>query len=209
MDFLRFNFSNNTLTVEVEVASPILFDLDFQLEIRDQNDMATSFHIRQQGWDVSWLPKGTYCLRVNLNESGIDPQIFRFRMIGMDNANNAARVLCECNGEFEIESVRDVLNPGIFWQLDSTSLDISKFSWKKGYEDWFYRHFDHASRVIKDLMFANSDRLKGKVLDVGCGDGVTDCLLATWENRAAQGTLTSLTRATGARRSVVNESACA
>ena len=50
---------------------------------------------------------------------------------------------------------------------------IEHFSWKKGPQNWFYKHFDHAARVIIYYMFEDSPLLQGKILDIG-GDGITD-----------------------------------
>ncbi|MCF6318431.1 MAG: methyltransferase domain-containing protein [Proteobacteria bacterium] len=165
--------SNNLINCVLQVNSPILFDIDFQLDLI-KGDQQQSFHIRQKNWDISWLLKGTYQLSINLNESEIQPNDYTIRIVVMDNANTKPRILNESTSEFTLENTRKVLSPSIHWDISSTDFDINKFSWKKGHSDWFYRHFDHASRVIKDLMFASSDALKGKILDVGCGDGITD-----------------------------------
>lgn len=165
--------NNNQINCELRVSSPILFDIDIQLDLIN-DEQQQSFHIRQKGWDVSWLLKGTYQLSINLNESEIQTNEYRIRIVAMDNANITPNILAESSSEFTLENTRKVLSPNIHWDLRSTDFDVNKFSWKKGHSDWFYRHFDHASRVIKDLMFANSDVLKGKILDVGCGDGITD-----------------------------------
>ncbi len=167
------SFNNNVITCQLEVLSSILFDIDLQLDLTHDNQQQ-SFHIRQKGWDVSWLLKGTYQVIINLSESDIVEQDYSIRLVVMHDANCTATVLDECHGNIEITQIRKVLSPSIHWDIQSSDFDVNKFSWKKGHADWFYRHFDHASRVIKDLMFANSDKLKGKILDVGCGDGITD-----------------------------------
>ena len=40
-------------------------------------------------------------------------------------------------------------------------------------QDWFFRHFDHAAATVVSYMLADSPKLKGRILDVGCGDGIT------------------------------------
>jgi ubiquinone/menaquinone biosynthesis C-methylase UbiE len=62
------------------------------------------------------------------------------------------------------------------WQIKSLdgSCRISELSWNKQHDDWFFRHFDHASRVVINMMLGDSPQLKGKILDVGCGDGIID-----------------------------------
>ena len=50
---------------------------------------------------------------------------------------------------------------------------IENLSWKRGHEDWFFRHFDHAAATVVSYMLADSPKLRGRILDVGCGDGIT------------------------------------
>ena len=165
--------TDNILVCSVEVVSDILFDVDFQIDLATDAGQQ-SFHIRQKGWDVSWLPKGVYTLTVNLNESHVEDAEYRLRVVAMDNANAQPRILQDAIDSMAISNKREVLSPDVFWDLTANEFDINELSWKKGYSDWFFLHFDHAARVVKELMFNNSDVLKGKILDVGCGDGVTD-----------------------------------
>ncbi|WP_395377006.1 class I SAM-dependent methyltransferase [Marinicella sp. W31] len=164
---------NNVIVCQIDVVSEMLFDVDFQVDLATDAGQQ-SFHIRQKGWDISWLPKGSYSLIINLSESDIEATNYRVRVVAMDNANGKPRVLSDCVDSIVVSNPRKVLSPDIYWDLQAQDFDINELSWKKGYSDWFYLHFDHAARVIKELMFNNSDKLKGKILDVGCGDGVTD-----------------------------------
>src|SRR6185436_10216272 len=51
---------------------------------------------------------------------------------------------------------------------------VDGLSWRKGAGDWFHKHFDHAARTVMSYMLGDSPLLDGRVLDVGCGDGITD-----------------------------------
>lgn len=51
---------------------------------------------------------------------------------------------------------------------------IDQLSFRRGHQDWFFRHFDHAAGVIGDYLLDDSPLLQGRILDVGCGDGITD-----------------------------------
>ncbi len=51
-------------------------------------------------------------------------------------------------------------------------------SWRKGHADWFFRHFDHAGPTVISYMLGDSPLLRGRILDVGCGDGITDLSVA-------------------------------
>jgi SAM-dependent methyltransferase len=55
---------------------------------------------------------------------------------------------------------------------------IGSLPWQKGHGDWFFRHFDHAAATIMTYILADSPLLRGRILDVGCGDGITDLSIA-------------------------------
>ncbi len=61
------------------------------------------------------------------------------------------------------------------WCLDQDSqVKISALSWQKGLDNWFHRHFCHATTVIGETFLAGSDTLSGRILDIGAGEGITD-----------------------------------
>jgi SAM-dependent methyltransferase len=62
------------------------------------------------------------------------------------------------------------------WSIQSAegTVPVERLAWNRGHEDWFYRHFDHAALVIIELLLKNHPALQGRILDVGCGDGITD-----------------------------------
>jgi len=61
------------------------------------------------------------------------------------------------------------------WQLaEETKHVVAKLSWQGGMENWFHRHFCHAAVVVGELFLANSPLLRGRILDIGAGDGITD-----------------------------------
>ncbi len=62
------------------------------------------------------------------------------------------------------------------WSLQSApgTFAIEELGWNRGHEDWFYRHFDHAALVVSDYLLKRHPLLKGRILDVGCGDGIID-----------------------------------
>jgi SAM-dependent methyltransferase len=60
----------------------------------------------------------------------------------------------------------------------SPSVPLDNLSWRRGHSDWFYRHFDHAGPVVHSYMLGDSPTLRGRILDVGCGDGITDLSIA-------------------------------
>lgn len=61
------------------------------------------------------------------------------------------------------------------WVLDEESRRrIEALSWQKGMTNWFHRHFCHAALVIGESFLADSPQLRGRILDVGAGEGITD-----------------------------------
>lgn len=64
---------------------------------------------------------------------------------------------------------------GASWRMtDETRLRINNLSWQKGMSNWFHRHFCHAALVIGESFLDHSPLLRGRILDVGAGDGITD-----------------------------------
>ncbi len=163
----------NTMQVQLQINCAIVYDIDFQFDMTIDGEV-NSYHIRQKGWDIAWLIAGKYDLTINLNEMNLACGEYSLRLIVLDNANNMPKLQDECLFTLKICKGTQVLSPSVFWNLQAHDYNLDEIAWKKGFDDWFYRHFVHATRVIKDLMFANSDKLKGKILDVGCGDGITD-----------------------------------
>lgn len=61
------------------------------------------------------------------------------------------------------------------WVPDQeTRRRIDALSWQKGMTNWFHRHFCHAALVIGESFLADSPLLRGRILDVGAGEGITD-----------------------------------
>lgn len=170
------------IRLDFAVIVDLCFDIDVQLQL---NDAATgaerrSCHIRQAGWDVAWLPRGRYRAEFTLptEEWPTGPQAIR------------ALLWRDANGTpvLEDERVGDPVSLGAgatdearnraarpHWTLEGLDgVPVGDLSWNRGHEDWFFKHFDHAARVIVHLMLGQSELLKGRILDVGCGDGMTD-----------------------------------
>jgi SAM-dependent methyltransferase len=168
-----------TFQAHIQVDDLIIFDLDFQLRIRDRKTSVEVYsrHIRQQGVDIAWLPRGNYCLDVGLNDLVLPAGNYKFDLLAWSKANGKPVLHDEADIDGVLSEPLD--DPGISqaqWRIKSSdkNCDISELSWNKQHSDWFFRHFDHASRVIINMMLDDSPRLQGKILDVGCGDGIID-----------------------------------
>jgi len=154
----------------------ILFDLDLQIQLFDPaGTEKLSQHINQAGWDITWLPQGQYEVTVKPAVENIPGGFYTLRASVSSNVNHQAihHATSEVPIELDQPDKGTLVQPA--WQLNSPDgVNLSKLSWHKGHDDWFFLHFDHAARVIIDQLLGNSPQLKGRILDVGCGDGITD-----------------------------------
>jgi SAM-dependent methyltransferase len=156
--------------------APILFDLDLQIQLFDPAGAEKlSQHISQAGWDITWLPRGRYEAVVKPGLENISSGSYTLK--ATVSSNRDSEPVHHAISEISVELVQaepDTLSQPV-WQLASPGdVDLSKLSWRKGQDDWFFLHFDHAARVIINQLLGNSPKLKGRILDVGCGDGITD-----------------------------------
>lgn len=122
------------------------------------------------GW-LGWLPRGRWQFSATFAQAG--PAV---RILARLHAGHGRRrqVLAEAEWRCDGGSASQWPAPG--WQaraLDGTTT-IDQLSFRRGHEDWFFRHFDHAAGVIGDYLLDDSPLLQGRILDVGCGDGITD-----------------------------------
>jgi len=168
-----------TFQAHIQVNELIVFDLDFQLRVRDRVNSVEVYsrHIRQQGVDIAWLPRGDYVLNVGLSDLVLPAGNYKFDLLTWSNANGRPVLHDEANIDGELaEPGDDPASGQAQWRIESSDeyCDISELSWNKQHSDWFFRHFDHATRVIVHMMLDDSPKLRGKILDVGCGDGIID-----------------------------------
>jgi SAM-dependent methyltransferase len=127
---------------------------------------------------VGWLPRGRYRIDILLPDAlpaGRTP-------FGIDMRHGESMVDVSASGIHG-----EVLVPAgtsgvreIAWSLESLAPTppLGSLSWRRGDSDWFYRHFDHAASIVMSYILGDSPLLKGRILDVGCGDGITDLGIA-------------------------------
>ncbi len=153
---------------------------DLQFEVNWVNQQTGEIDHRsdsaEAGMDIAWLPRGSFridwlCPQLNLSSGDYRLHINVFRK-RLSEQMLAAQLAIDVSVSGEHDSAG--ITPS--WQLKSLTegIDVDTLAWKQGDSNWFYRHFDHACRVIVDYMLGGSDLLKGHILDVGCGDGITD-----------------------------------
>jgi len=177
--FLKSEAPGYCLHAELHVASLILFDLDFQLRIRGCNSGKDvySHHIRQQGVDITWLPRGSYQLTVKLEDLDLPEDVYYVDLLAWSNVQGKTVLHDESTLQERLTTSATTNNLNqVFWNIKSLdeTCNIGDLSWNRQHENWFFRHFDHAPRVVINMMFDDSPQLHGKILDVGCGDGIID-----------------------------------
>lgn len=171
-----------TIGVDFEIAADVLFDVDLSVDlVREDGTLAWRRQLRQDGWDPSWLPRGTY--RAYLLAPKVDLPSDRYRVEvalwhHVDRVGHklgaTALPLAVLGGD------GPRFGPKPSWHLESTGATppVEQLSWRRGAADWFYKHFDHAARTVMSYMLDDSPLLRGRILDVGCGDGITDLGIA-------------------------------
>ncbi len=156
------------------IAAPVLFDIDIQVQLSRDGREIMSHHIRQASWDIAWLPQGEYEVSVTLPVA--EAGQCQLQWLIWSNANGRPVLQASAAETADGGKRQDSLLAKPDWQLRSPDCvpDLNALSWTKGHDDWFFRHFDHAARVIVYTMLDESPLLRGRILDVGCGDGITD-----------------------------------
>ncbi len=173
---LEWNGQQATVHWIFQLDTSILFDLDLQIQLFDSGgEERLSQHIGQAGWDITWLPRGKYSVSVKPDLAGIPAGFFTLRASVSNDIHSQSAHHVQQELSIELAPPDSATLAPAAWKLSShDGLDLAQLSWHKRYEDWFFLHFDHAARVIINQFLDNSPKLNGRILDVGCGDGITD-----------------------------------
>jgi ubiquinone/menaquinone biosynthesis C-methylase UbiE len=166
----------------VRIASDIVVDVDVCVDFFgvDPNVALHSRFTSQDGWDICWLPKGEYQIRWSTPRLALPPGATRACVRVFGRVAGVKQMLAVQNIAFTGPSNAPALSMTTVWELDSIGATpaIESLAWKQGYKSWFFQHFDHASRTAIEYVCGDSPLMRGRVLDVGCGDGVTDLGIA-------------------------------
>jgi ubiquinone/menaquinone biosynthesis C-methylase UbiE len=167
------------LRATLRVAAPIVILPFLRLRIDGARGMAVESNSRES-LHLGWLPRGRYRVDVML------PQPFpageaRYRVeSGYREAMNDDVMVSRIEGRFVVPAAEDGTATPVAWSLEglAPTPPLASLSWRKGHSDWFFRHFDHAGPTLISYMLGDSPLLRGRILDVGCGDGITDLSVA-------------------------------
>lgn len=171
-----------SLLIQAEVRDLALFEVNAHIRIVDQQgQIAWQRHAHEDRADAAWLPRGCFGWRLSFPELDLAPGDYRIQVQLLHR--QAGQVQLGELRELPLEVSRGDMQAlgGQGW-IELLSLPggvrIEDLAWKKGASDWFYRHFAHAAEVITSYMLGDSPLLKRRILDLGCGDGITDLGLA-------------------------------
>jgi SAM-dependent methyltransferase len=159
--------------------SAVLFQPDIQIQLLPQqgDDVLYARDFSAAAYPVAWLPRGEYHLQCHLHDLNLPAGEYRLRLIVFAVVGGQRQALNESGFMFSNPSrhqAAGLSQPA--WSLQSApgTFAIEELGWNRGHEDWFFRHFDHAALVVTDYLLKGHPMLKGRILDVGCGDGIID-----------------------------------
>jgi SAM-dependent methyltransferase len=170
----------DTLHVEAKLLqdSALLFQPDAQLQILPSDGLQPRYSCDlSASLPAAWLPRGEYRVGCHLHDLDLPAGDYRLRLIVFAEVGRVRTVLAEAVVEFNNPArISGVGQRRAAWSLQSLpgTAPVEKLAWQRGHEDWFFRHFDHAALVVTDYMLKQHPMLRGRILDVGCGDGIID-----------------------------------
>jgi SAM-dependent methyltransferase len=158
--------------------SAIVFEPDVQIQVlaADGNQLLHNGNLAP-AFSIGWLPRGEYQLQCHLHDLQLPQGNFLLRMISFSEQGRERKVVDESTISFVNPtpvSATGLTQPA--WSMESSpgTVAVEELAWNRGHEDWFFRHFDHAALVVTDYLLKRHPLLKGRILDVGCGDGIID-----------------------------------
>ena len=160
----------------VAVTAPIVFLPSFHLRIDAPGEPVRANS--GESYYLGWLPRGRYALQAFIPDSlPTGSCTFAIEAAHREAMKNV--VAAKESGRVTLGTTRSGAG-AVSWAFEgiTPAPRLAELSWRKAGGDWFYRHFDHAGPTIMSYMLADSPKLRGRILDVGCGDGITDLGLA-------------------------------
>ncbi|HZZ94196.1 MAG TPA: class I SAM-dependent methyltransferase [Usitatibacter sp.] len=159
----------------LQVDAPIVFQPVIELGATADDPAVASSEALQ----VAWLPRGTYRVQAPVPRLLAERGHLALRL--RHRASMAMQTASHVEMPVPASIARAAPSPGaVAWQLEpvAPAPALETLSWRKGHEDWFFRHFDHAATTVVSYLLGDHPKLRGRILDVGCGDGITDLGIA-------------------------------
>jgi ubiquinone/menaquinone biosynthesis C-methylase UbiE len=165
------------LRATLEVMSAVVFMPHFRVRI-DSAAAVLESDSRDTCY-LGWLPRGKYRVDIVLPDAlPAGPGRVQAEARHRHGFEDVTAGATEASFTAPAPGTRSVAS--IAWTIESIAPTppLAELSWRKGHTDWFFRHFDHAASVVIGYILADSPLLRERVLDVGCGDGITDLSIA-------------------------------
>jgi SAM-dependent methyltransferase len=160
-----------------EVTAAVVFFVHVRIRVEAQD--AAPWESDSLGtFDLAWLPRGKYRFQVNV-PAAFSARTVRFRLEVRHREAMADVRAMHCEGSGTLAPTTDI-GSAAAWHFEAVppTAALETLPWRKGHADWFFRHFDHAAGVVISYILGDSPLLRERILDVGCGDGITDLSIA-------------------------------
>jgi len=163
--------------VTFEVDQPLIFEPQVRLRIEAADGSVAEANSAAHA-PAGWLPRGRY-RGAAIMPFGFPPGRATYHVQVWHRHAMRETLAHEAHGSLVLGTPGAGANV-LAWALESVAPapPLAALSWRKGHADWFFRHFDHASATVTTYLLGNSPLLRGRILDVGCGDGITDLGIA-------------------------------
>jgi len=172
------NGATASMRIAFSVASAIAFDVAIGIEIytADTGRLVYTGSSAIDSPRLHWLPRGEYSVDWIMPRMALSPGYYRLKILACALHQRQLSTLAEQLIDIEVQgNVEGSDMAQAHWHFASEcDVPLHDLPWQQGHANWFFRHFDHAAETIIDYMLGNSPLLSGKILDVGCGDGITD-----------------------------------
>lgn len=166
------------LEADLNQDAGLLFEPDAQLKITAVDGQEVLYLCNLNATlSVPWLLRGGYHLSCHLHDLSLPAGDYCLRLAVSAEIGRQREDLADTAITFTVPTATTVNGTRrANWSLRSMpgTLSVENLAWSRGHEDWFFRHFDHAALVVTDYLLKQHPLLKGRILDVGCGDGIID-----------------------------------
>jgi SAM-dependent methyltransferase len=161
-----------SLDVAIDVGGLVAFEPVLRAFVRRPNDHRhlAGRDTHQDGLLLPWLPHGRWTFRVE-GCAPFEPGRYEFGV----SAGNVEGPYAERVVTIAIGHAAAGAEPSLhFAASPETRERLAALSWSGGLDDWFNRHFCHAAKTIAEQFLRDAPQLRGRILDIGAGDGITD-----------------------------------